>query len=100
MYQQQWAQNFSEERESQGVYLAFKRLIDVAFSSLVLIITAPILFVIALCVKLSSRGPILFKQTRVGKGGQPFTFYKFRTMYQNADPDVHRRHVKALIRNQ
>jgi exopolysaccharide biosynthesis polyprenyl glycosylphosphotransferase len=100
MYQRQLARSFSEEFAIQGGYLACKRLMDVSLSSLALILTAPILLAIALCIKISSRGPILFKQTRVGKRGQPFTFYKFRTMYQNADPDLHRRHVKALIRNQ
>jgi lipopolysaccharide/colanic/teichoic acid biosynthesis glycosyltransferase len=55
---------------------------------------------IALCISLDSRGPVLFRQKRVGKGGHEFICYKFRTMYHDADPEIHRRYVQSLIRNQ
>ena len=100
MYQQQLARVITKNPQEQASYLAAKRLVDVLLSSLALVITAPILLVIALCVKTSSRGPILFRQTRVGKDGRLFTLYKFRTMYHDADPEVHRRHVQSLIRSQ
>ncbi|MCI5142916.1 MAG: hypothetical protein D3909_14540, partial [Candidatus Electrothrix sp. ATG1] len=58
----------------------FKRCIDLTLSSLFLIGTAPFALCMALLIKLDSKGPVLFKQTRIGKDGTPFTIYKFRTM--------------------
>jgi Undecaprenyl-phosphate glucose phosphotransferase len=62
------------------VYLVIKRGFDIVFSALVLVLTSPILAVIAVAVRLSSPGPIIFKQVRVGLNGQPFKMYKFRSM--------------------
>ena len=57
-----------------------RRLIDIVVSSLLLVLFSPILLMAALAVRLDSRGPVLFKQARVGKDGALFTMYKFRTM--------------------
>lgn len=57
-----------------------KRVFDIVFSLFALLITSPILLVIAVVIKLTSRGPIIFKQERVGKNRRPFMMYKFRTM--------------------
>ena len=57
-----------------------KRLLDVAVSSIALAILAPFFLVVAAAVKLDSRGPAFFRQTRMGSGGKPFTILKFRTM--------------------
>jgi len=62
-----------------------KRLLDVVGSALLLVALAPVLATIALAVRLSSPGPILFRQQRAGVGGRPFTFYKFRSMYIDAE---------------
>ncbi|MEO0072209.1 MAG: sugar transferase [candidate division WOR-3 bacterium] len=62
-----------------------KRILDIIIAFIGLIVTLPLNFIIALAVKLSSPGPILFKQKRVGKDYKLFICYKFRTMYQNAD---------------
>lgn len=62
-----------------------KRAIDVAFSLLVLIFSAPLMALIALAIKLDSPGPVFFRQGRMGKGGRPFTVYKFRSMMIGAD---------------
>jgi len=62
-----------------------KRGIDVVFSLLVLVFTAPLIALITLTIKLDSPGPVLFRQDRVGKGGKPFTLYKFRSMMIGAD---------------
>jgi exopolysaccharide biosynthesis polyprenyl glycosylphosphotransferase len=62
-----------------------KRLVDIVLSLLVIAIFALPMLVIAIAVKLNSPGPIVVKQTRIGKEGKPFTFYKFRSMYQDAD---------------
>jgi len=64
-----------------------KRLIDIILSLLALFLFLPLFLFIALLIKLDSKGPALFRQTRVGKDGKPFTCYKFRTMYVNA-PDI------------
>jgi undecaprenyl phosphate N,N'-diacetylbacillosamine 1-phosphate transferase len=64
-----------------------KRLIDIILSLLALFLFLPFVLFIALLIKLDSKGPALFCQTRVGKDGKPFTCYKFRTMYVNA-PDI------------
>ena len=53
---------------------------------------------IALAVKLTSKGPVLFRQRRVGRYGNPFTFLKFRSMYVGNDQAVHQEYVKGLIR--
>jgi lipopolysaccharide/colanic/teichoic acid biosynthesis glycosyltransferase len=74
-----------------------KRVIDIAGGSLILLLLSPILLVIALAIKLTSKGPVLFKQQRIGQYGRPFTFLKFRSMQVNNDHNVHREYVTKLI---
>jgi len=63
----------------------FKRPFDVVVSLLGLVLLSPLFLVLAVLVKLDSRGPVFFKQVRVGKDGREFEFYKFRSMVQNAE---------------
>ncbi|MEJ5268509.1 MAG: sugar transferase [Bacteroidales bacterium] len=63
----------------------FKRVIDIVFSILALIVLSPLYLFIALGVKFSSPGPILYSHYRVGRGGKPFKIYKFRSMYVDAE---------------
>src|SRR6202789_402692 len=63
-----------------GPYLVQKRIFDVAFSSFILLLTLPLTLLIALAIKLSSRGPVFFVQDRVGLNGRVFRMVKFRTM--------------------
>jgi exopolysaccharide biosynthesis polyprenyl glycosylphosphotransferase len=65
-----------------------KRVFDLVFASVLLILTLPILLVLALFVRLSSPGPVLFRQKRVGLDGRIFEIFKFRTMYENDDSDT------------
>jgi len=65
--------------------LVTKRLIDVTASAAALIALFPLLVVIALRVRLSSKGPILYRQQRIGRGGQPFEILKFRSMHTDAE---------------
>lgn len=66
-------------------YATLKRLFDILIALAVLIIAAPIMVVVAFLVKFTSRGPIIFRQTRVGVGGRYFTCYKFRSMCVDAE---------------
>jgi lipopolysaccharide/colanic/teichoic acid biosynthesis glycosyltransferase len=82
---------------SQHSLLVTKRAMDIFGSALLVILCAPLLLIIALVVKLSSRGPVLFRQDRVGQYGRRFTFLKFRSMRADNDPSVHKEYVTKLI---
>lgn len=68
------------------MFMVFKRIIDIFGSLLALIVLLPFLAVIAVAIKLGSKGPVIFRQERAGKGGRPFAFYKFRTMKADVEP--------------
>lgn len=65
-------------------FLFAKRAVDLVVASLALVVLSPLVLLIAVLVKLSSPGPVLFRQRRLGRGGRPFVMYKFRTMLHNA----------------
>jgi lipopolysaccharide/colanic/teichoic acid biosynthesis glycosyltransferase len=77
--------------------LAMKRVMDVAGSGLTLVLCAPLFLMIALAIKLSSKGPVLYRQHRIGQYGKCFTFLKFRSMLADNRPNVHEEYVKRLI---
>ena len=83
------------DRKRQGY--ALKRIIDVTGAVAGIVLLSPLMLLAALAVGLTSRGPIIFKQTRLGQGGKPFTFYKFRSMLTGGDDGVHRAYVADLI---
>ncbi len=66
-------------------HLIFKRILDLVISGLGLLILSPLFLVVALLIKMSSRGPVFFRQKRVSLNGRTFTMYKFRTMIKNAE---------------
>lgn len=66
-------------------YRIAKRVMDIVIASVALVLLAPVMLVIALAVKLDSPGPVLFRQIRIGRGGKPFWFIKFRSMVKNAE---------------
>ena len=74
-----------------------KRIIDIAGSFSALILLAPVFLAIALAIKLTSKGPVLFKQKRIGQYGAWFTFLKFRSMYFLSDAKIHQEYVRRLI---
>lgn len=80
------------------VSLMLKRLIDIAGSVAGLILCLPVLLLIALAIKLTSKGPVLFRQVRLGQCGKRFTFLKFRSMYVNSDHRIHEEYVGQLIK--
>ena len=65
-------------------YISIKRAIDVIISIIGLIVLSPIFLILAIIIKLDSKGPVFFAHTRYGKDGKKFKMYKFRTMYENA----------------
>lgn len=77
--------------------LLVKRTLDITVSSMVTILCAPLLIAIAIAVRLSSKGPILFKQERIGQYGKTFTFLKFRSMFAGNDHSEHKEFVMKLI---
>ena len=77
--------------------LGVKRLLDILGAFFFLIVFSPLFMLIAVLVKATSRGPVLFRQCRVGQYGRQFTFLKFRSMYQNSDHNVHKEYVSQLI---
>ena len=74
-----------------------KRSIDILGSGMLLLILLPALAIIALAVKLSSHGPVIFEQERLGQFGRRFKCLKFRTMYTNNDAKIHREYVQSFI---
>jgi lipopolysaccharide/colanic/teichoic acid biosynthesis glycosyltransferase len=74
-----------------------KRTLDVVGSIVALVLLSPLMLVVALIIKLTSPGPVIFRQQRIGQGGVPFTFYKFRSMRSDNDDRVHRDFVASLI---
>jgi lipopolysaccharide/colanic/teichoic acid biosynthesis glycosyltransferase len=79
------------------LHLGIKRAIDIAGSGVLLFITLPLMALIALVIKLTSEGPILFEQQRLGRFGARFKCLKFRTMYTNCDSKIHREYVQHYI---
>lgn len=81
--------------ETQGVGLTpwqrtLKRCFDVVLAILVLALTSPVLFLAALVIRLDSRGPVVYRQQRIGERQVPFTLFKLRTMIENADQSEQR----------
>ncbi len=74
-----------------------KRVVDIVGSIAGMLIFTPFFLLIPIAIKLSSRGPVLFRQERVGLRGKKFTFLKFRSMYVDNDPGVHREFVLNFI---
>lgn len=77
--------------------LFMKRCLDVAGSLFAITFFSPVFLAVALAVKLTSKGPILFRQKRVGQYGQTFEFLKFRSMKADNDPTIHEKFIKGVI---
>jgi lipopolysaccharide/colanic/teichoic acid biosynthesis glycosyltransferase len=85
-------------RTRRSAYDAMKRRLDVAGSLALLAVFAPLLLLTAIAVKLSSPGPVFFRQVRIGYMLRPFRMLKFRTMYAGADPGPHHEFVSWFIK--
>jgi lipopolysaccharide/colanic/teichoic acid biosynthesis glycosyltransferase len=87
-----------EKRETGGkFYLGTKRVIDIIGSVLGLLLCVPVFLFIALAIKLTSKGPVFFRQQRIGQFGTSFVFLKFRSMYLGNDSKIHQEYIQQLI---
>jgi len=86
-----------KRRGSELLERGIKRATDVAGSLFMLVLLSPVFILIAAAIKLTSHGPVLFRQRRIGEHGVPFTFLKFRSMYVNNDASQHKEYVRQLI---
>jgi lipopolysaccharide/colanic/teichoic acid biosynthesis glycosyltransferase len=89
-----------QQSPQRGWGLKWKRTLDVALVFLGGALLLPVLGLIALAIKVTSSGPILYKQKRVGRNGREFMLYKFRSMLPDNDDRAHRKYVEALIRGE
>ena len=85
------------ERPETGAWATSKRALDVLVAVLLLLVTLPILALVALAVKLDSPGPVLFRQRRFGRGMHEFPVAKFRTMRHGASDDLHKEYIRQLM---
>ena len=86
-----------ERERSRRAALFIKRLMDIAGSIAGILLFLPVFLLASIFIKLTSRGPVLFRQERIGQYGRTFTFLKFRSMYVDNDESVHRQYVQKLI---
>ena len=74
-----------------------KRCCDLVAAALLLVVLTPLMLFVGALVRLTSRGPALFRQVRVGQGEKPFVIYKFRTMTDSCSDEIHQRYVTSLL---
>jgi lipopolysaccharide/colanic/teichoic acid biosynthesis glycosyltransferase len=86
-----------EIEKKKKVSLITKRTMDLVGGAVALILLSPIFLVLAIAIKLTSKGPVLFRQLRVGQYGVPFTFLKFRSMHVSTDAGIHKQYVRDFI---
>jgi len=86
-----------EEKRKKRLPLLTKRLMDIVGSTLALIFLTPLFLVLAIIIKITSKGPILFRQQRVGQFGAGFEFLKFRSMVVSTDEGIHKEYVQNFI---
>ena len=92
--------DLSRKEESRRFALAVKRGMDVLGSSVALLLLSPVFAAVAIAIKLTSKGPVLFKQERLGQYGNKFTVLKFRSMRTDCDPKIHQEYVSQFIAGQ
>jgi exopolysaccharide biosynthesis polyprenyl glycosylphosphotransferase len=86
-----------ECKRAKRLSLFAKRVLDILGSVFAIVVFSPLFISIAAAVKLTSKGPIFFRQERVGLGGRRFTFLKFRSMKCGSDPHIHQEYIRRFI---
>ena len=89
---------YEDEPPSNNAFSVAKRTIDMLGSILALLVFSPAFVLIAALIKMTSDGPVFYRQRRLGKSGAEFTFLKFRSMYVSNDSKIHREFTQNLIR--
>jgi lipopolysaccharide/colanic/teichoic acid biosynthesis glycosyltransferase len=92
--------DLSEREKATRLLSVTKRAMDIFGSALLLLISGPVCLLIASAIKVSSTGPVLFRQRRIGQYGKPFTFLKFRSMQVDNNASIHKEYVTQLIAGQ
>ena len=86
------------DTEHGAIQLFLKRSMDIVGALVLLLLAAPIMLAASVAIKVTSPGPVIYTQLRLGRKGVPFAFYKFRSMTVGADETVHREYVTSLIK--
>jgi len=86
-----------KNRVAQLISDGLKRSVDIFGSLSAILLLSPLFLIIAVAVKCTSKGPVFFCKKRLGRGGKAFAFYKFRTMWVDNNPDIHRQYIAKLI---
>jgi len=89
--------DLAPRRPSQKATRILKRIMDITGSIFCIILFAPFFIAIAILIKATSKGPVFFKQERIGQFGKRFTFLKFRSMYIDCDDQIHKDYIRDLI---
>jgi lipopolysaccharide/colanic/teichoic acid biosynthesis glycosyltransferase len=89
-----------DHHEARTLARVIKRCMDITGSAIALLLLWPIFLVVAVLVKVGSKGPIFFRQERMGQFGKPFTFLKFRSMYADSDHEIHQRFIRRVIKGE
>jgi len=89
--------DLSPKSSHKKIPLVIKRMMDIAGSAALILALSPLLAAIAAIIKLTSKGPVIFEQERLGRFGARFKCLKFRTMYTNNDPKIHQEYIKQFI---
>lgn len=83
---------------TDAVFAFLKRVIDVTVVLVSFVLLAPVFLAVSVAIKATSPGPILFRNTVIGKNGKPFTYYKFRSMRTDMDDSEHREFIQRYVR--
>ncbi len=89
--------DISKEQARRRMALCVKRAIDIVGSIFCILLFSPVFLIVPLLIKLTSPGPVLFRQERIGLFGAKFVFLKFRSMYINNNDSIHREYIRKLI---
>ena len=92
--------DLSQREENRRSSSTVKRGMDVIGSLLALVLFSPLFLLVTIAIKLTSKGPVFFRQERIGQYGKPFVFVKFRSMYVENDTGVHKEWFRRFVSNQ
>jgi len=89
--------DFTKKKLSKKTTHVIKRTMDVIGGLFGITIFLPFFIMVPICIKLTSKGPVFFRQKRIGQFGKKFVFFKFRSMYSNSNPNIHKEYIHQFI---